>query len=213
VCSFGWNCSSVQNCTLDSHLHIPDVVLIQLIHCLVCSFGWNCSSVQNCTLDSHLHRVTYTRCRINTIGSLFSVQFWMELQFRPKLHTWQSPTQSDIYQISYKYNWFTIKFAVLDGTAVPSKIAHLTVTYTEWHISDVVLIQLIHCLVCSFGWNCSSVQNCTLDSHLHRVTYTRYRINTIDSPSSLQFWMELQFHPKLHTWQSPTQSDIYQMSY
>jgi len=34
--------------------------------------------------------------------------------------------------------------------------------------------------VCRFGWNCStSIQNCTLDGHLHRVTY---RINTIDSP-------------------------------
>ena len=26
------------------------------------------------------------------------------------------------------------------------------------------------------------IQTCTLDIHLHRVTYTRYRINTIDSP-------------------------------
>jgi hypothetical protein len=28
----------------------------------------------------------------------------------------------------------------------------------------------------------SSIQTCTLDGHLHRVTYTRYRINKIDSP-------------------------------
>jgi len=28
----------------------------------------------------------------------------------------------------------------------------------------------------------SFIQTCTLDGHLHRVTYTRYRINTIDSP-------------------------------
>ena len=34
---------------------------------LVCSFGWN---TQNCTLNGHLYRVTYTRCRINTIDSL-----------------------------------------------------------------------------------------------------------------------------------------------
>jgi hypothetical protein len=34
----------------------------------------------------------------------------------------------------------TVKYAGLDGTAVPSKPAHLTVTYTEWHIPDVVLI-------------------------------------------------------------------------
>jgi hypothetical protein len=36
--------------------------------------------------------------------------------------------------------------------------------------------------VCRFGWKCSSIQPCTLDGHLHRVTYTRCRINTIDSP-------------------------------
>jgi hypothetical protein len=30
--------------------------------------------------------------------------------------------------------------------------------------------------VCRLGWNC------ILDGHLHRVTYTRYRIDTIDSP-------------------------------
>jgi len=35
--------------------------------------------------------------------------------------------------------------------------------------------------VCRFGWNVS-IQTCTLDGHLHRVTYTRCRINTIDSP-------------------------------
>jgi len=31
----------------------------------------------------------------------------------------------------------------LDGTAVPSKPTYQTVIYTEWHIPDVVLIQLI----------------------------------------------------------------------
>jgi len=37
---------------------------------LVCRSGWNCSSsIQTCTLDGHLHRVTYTKCRINTIYS------------------------------------------------------------------------------------------------------------------------------------------------
>ena len=45
-------------------------------------------------------------------------------------------------------------------------------------------------LVYRFGWNCSPVTvwcagldgTRTLDGHLHRVTYTRCRINTIDSP-------------------------------
>jgi hypothetical protein len=34
-------------------------------------------------------------------------------------------------------------------------------------------------LVCRFGW--SSIQTCTPDGHLHRVTYTRCRINIIYS--------------------------------
>ena len=34
-------------------------------------------------------------------------------------------------------------------------------------------------LVCRFGRN---VQTCIPDGHLHKVTYTRYRIDTIESP-------------------------------
>ena len=34
-------------------------------------------------------------------------------------------------------------------------------------------------LVCRFG---RSVQTCIPDGHLHRVTYTRYRIDTTESP-------------------------------
>jgi len=37
-------------------------------------------------------------------------------------------------------------------------------------------------LVCRFGWNGRSIQTCTLDGHLHTVTYTRCHINTTDSP-------------------------------
>ena len=35
-------------------------------------------------------------------------------------------------------------------------------------------------LVCRFGRN--SIQTCILDGHPHRVTYTRCRIDKIDSP-------------------------------
>jgi len=35
-------------------------------------------------------------------------------------------------------------------------------------------------LVCKFGW--SSIQTCTPKGHLYRVTYTRCRIDTNDSP-------------------------------
>jgi len=44
----------------------------------------------------------------------------------------------------------------------------------------IVLIQyLTYVTLCR--WR-SSIQTCTLDGHLHRVTYARYRINTVDSP-------------------------------
>jgi len=37
---------------------------------LVCRFGWkSMSSIQTCTPDGHLNRVTYKRCRIDTINS------------------------------------------------------------------------------------------------------------------------------------------------
>jgi hypothetical protein len=32
-------------------------------------FGWACSLIQTCTPNSHLYRVTFTRCRIDTINS------------------------------------------------------------------------------------------------------------------------------------------------
>ena len=39
-------------------------------------------------------------------------------------------------------------------------------------------------LVCKFGWKFgwNSIQTCIPDGHLHRVTYTRCRTDTIDSP-------------------------------
>ena len=37
-------------------------------------------------------------------------------------------------------------------------------------------------LVCKFWVEHSSIQTCTPDGHLHGVTYTRCRIDTIDSP-------------------------------
>jgi len=36
---------------------------------LVCRFGWDCSLIQTCTPNGHLYRVTYTKCRIDTINS------------------------------------------------------------------------------------------------------------------------------------------------
>ena len=47
------------------------------------------------------HLVYVTPCRWPS-----SVQVWMELPFHPNMHTWWSPTYSDIYQMLYWYNWF-----------------------------------------------------------------------------------------------------------
>ena len=52
------------------------------------------------------HLVYVTVCRW-----LSSVQVWMELQFHPNLHTRRSPTESDIYQMSYWYKWFSWRWA------------------------------------------------------------------------------------------------------
>jgi len=37
--------------------------------CVAYKFGWDCSLIQTCTPNSYLSRVTYTRCRIDTINS------------------------------------------------------------------------------------------------------------------------------------------------
>jgi len=115
-----------------------------------------CSLIQTCTPNGHLYRVTYTRCRIGTFG-------------------WD---------------------------AVSSKPAHQTVIYTEWHIPDVVLVHLgetqshpnlhtkrssiqsdIYQMSYWYIWvRRSLIQTCTPNGHLYRVTYTRCRIDTINSP-------------------------------
>jgi len=141
-------------------------------------YNWDCSLIQTCTPNSHLYRVTYKRCRIDTIETAVSskpahqtaiykewhirdvVLIQLRLQSHPNLHTKRSSIQSDIYQMSYWYNWdcslihtctpnghlyrVTYKRCRIDTieTAVSSKPAHQTVIYTEWHIRDVVLIQL-----------------------------------------------------------------------
>ena len=47
--------------------------------------------------------------------------------------------------------------------------------YEIWYMSLYVSDRLVRRFGCS-------IQTCTLDGQLHRVTYTRCRINTIDSP-------------------------------
>ena len=50
--------------------------------------------------------------------------------------------------------------------------------YDIWYMS----LYVGDCLVCRFGHDLHSVQTCIPDGHLHRVTHTRYGIDTTESP-------------------------------
>ena len=110
--------------------------------------AYKCSSSGD-SIVSIRHLVYVTLCRW-----LSGMQVWT---FRPNLHTGQSHTQSDIYQM-YWYNWISWWWVLVCSKHVEN-----------WnkHIQKII------------GRN---VQTCIPDSHLHRVTYTRCRIDTIESP-------------------------------
>jgi len=55
---------------------------------------------------------------------------------------------------------------------------HRVDTQLQLNICHIMSLYVGDRLVCRFGSN----QTCTLDGHLNRVTYTRCRINTTDSP-------------------------------
>jgi len=191
---------------------------------LMCRFGWDSSKPAHQTViytEWHIPDVVFIQtCTPN--GRLYRVTY-TRCGIHPNLHTKRSSIQSDIHQMSYS-----------------SKPAHQTVTYTEWHIPDVVFIQ-----------------TCTPNGRLYRVTYTRCRIhpNLHTKRSSIQSdiyqmsysskpahqtviytewhipdvvfiqtctpnghlyrvtYTRCRIHPNLHTKRSSTQSDIYQMSY
>jgi len=50
--------------------------------------------------------------------------------------------------------------------------------------------------VCRFGWN---IQTCTLDGHLHKMTYVRYRINPLNAElNPICYLLALLAHHFLH---------------
>ena len=49
-------------------------------------------------------------------------------------------------------------------------------------LRHLVYVTLYRCLVWYAGLDGTSIQVCILDGHLYRVTYTRCRVGTIDSP-------------------------------
>jgi hypothetical protein len=114
------------------------------------------------------------------------------------LHTRRSPTQSDTYQMLYWCNWFSWwargcskhveNWNKHIEKGVPSWPAYQTATYTEWHISDVVLIQLILLMMSTslleicreLKWTYrkrSSFPTSIIDGHLHSDTYQMYWYN------------------------------------
>jgi len=71
ICLFQFSTCFEQPCAhhQESQLYQYDIWYMSICigDRLVCRLGWN--FIQACIPDSHLYRVTYTRCRINTIGS------------------------------------------------------------------------------------------------------------------------------------------------
>jgi len=55
-------------------------------------------------------------------------------------------------------------------------------------------------LVCRFGWNCSLIQTCIPYGHLHRVTYTTCRTDTINSPDDGHGCPKHVENKNKHTW-------------
>jgi hypothetical protein len=82
--------------------------------------------IQTCTPNGHLHRVTYTRRRIDII--LLMMGTWLPETCTEQKHTWKKNCAS---------SWLFTTTKSYDLNA------HQTVIYTEWHIPDIVLIQLI----------------------------------------------------------------------
>jgi hypothetical protein len=150
-------------------LHVSDshVSIIRRINCINTTSGI-CHSVlmivwcaglddtaeQTCTTNDHLYRVTYTRCRIDTINSP---------------DDWHMVVRNMFISILYMFR------AVMRPSSreLIVSIRHpVYVTLYWWPFGVQVLIRLF----------CSLIQTCKLNGHLYRATYTGCRIDTINSP-------------------------------
>jgi hypothetical protein len=115
------------------------------------------------------------------------------------------------------------------NSAIPSRLAQRTATYTEWHIPEI--LQFLPDLHTGRPLTQSDIQvyqklsiffpTCTPDAHLHRGTYTRNSAIPSRPAHRTATYTEwhtsipevVHFLPDLHTKRSPTQSDIYQKLY
>jgi len=156
--------------------------------------------IQKCMLN------TYTDPYTHFVNSKLNAQFFFLYLFIAVIYMFRATNCSS------------------SGESIVSIRPLVHVTYIQWYIPEVLLIQLT---LLMFHLNLHTA------CHLHTVTYTRGRIDTIDSPdvpsklahhtvTYIQWHIPevvliqvtlLMFHLNLHTTQSPTYSDIYQRSY
>jgi len=102
--------------------------------------------IQTCTPDGHLHRVTYTRCRIDKINSADDEHMSARNMYRIEIniHEKELCVQLVLYKdYTEMHGQQNIKSDPVFCRTVSFKPAHQTVIYTEWHMPDVILIQLI----------------------------------------------------------------------
>jgi len=84
---------------------------------LVCRFGWNWFHpnrfIQTRTPDGHLHRVTYTRCRINTIDSSNDEHRGARNMYRIRINIYEKRI---VRQVSYLQEWLLGVHLLADST-------------------------------------------------------------------------------------------------
>jgi len=110
---------------------------------------------------------------------------WRLMQEHVLLHTSQLSTQNNKYQVSHKYSCFSLWWAQSPETC------------GNW---------------------CRSICSYIPASYPHRITSTKCHINTVVSPDdghivTWNVWRLMQEHMLLHTSQSSTQNNKYQVSH
>jgi len=160
---------------------------------LICRFGWKsmCSSSgESIVLIWHLVYVTV--CWWPS-----GMQVWVELNGVPILYMFRAPLYSSsgesivlIHLVYVTVCWWPSGLQVwVELHGVPILYRFRAPLFSS-SVESIALIHLVCVTLCRWQsgmqvwvrtpW--SSTQTCIPDGHPHRVTHTRCRINTIDSP-------------------------------